>query len=190
VRPVELERLIRVSLTTSALSVHFYSPASIAVGDFNGDGKPDLLINSNQVLVGPSRIDAATYLLLGNGDGTFHASTTAFPGGGQVAVSDINGHGKLDVILSVARVAVEIYLGNGDGTFSSTNNYAPLPASSGGSFVDGLVLADFNLDGKLDIDAGGGVLLGNGDGTFQGVPFALLPGFATSVGAFDPKPKN
>jgi hypothetical protein len=162
------------TLQLPVTSVGVNEPGSIAVGDFNGDGKADLLINGGSVTIGPSTIAAATYLLLGNGDGTFQAPTTAFQGGGVVAASDLNGDGRLDVIL-YSPSAVEIYLGKGDGTFSNTSNY--LSEGSGG-----LLVADFNLDGKMDIDAGGSVLLGNGNGTFQGIPLGLLPGFSTGIG--------
>jgi hypothetical protein len=163
-------------------SAGVYIPASVAVGDFNGDGKADLLINSGETSIGGSTIFPATYLLLGNGDGTFHASTIVFPGGGQVAALDLNGDGKLDIIFFGDASDLEIYLGNGDGTFSNTNNYALLPATFGIPVGAGLVIADFNLDGKMDIDAGGSVLLGNGNGTFQGVPLGLLPGFVPVAG--------
>ena len=94
-------------------SVGVNEPGSIAVGDFNGDGKVDLLINGESVTIGPSTIAAATYLLLGNGDGTFQAPASVFPGVGQVAALDLNGDGKLDVIFTSAPSVVEIHLGNG-----------------------------------------------------------------------------
>lgn len=157
-----------------------YTTGSIAVGDFNGDGKADVIING---AVGPSATaTAATFLLLGNGDGTFQASTTAFPGGGQVVALDVNGDGKLDIIFTSPAV-VEIHLGNGDGTFSNANNYVLLPQAINGSSEDLVVIADFNFDGKMDIATGGNVLLGNGNGTFQGIPLGLVPGSARSVGA-------
>jgi hypothetical protein len=136
-------------------------PASAVVGDFNGDGKLDLVI-SNQSLGCNS--PCPTSLLLGNGDGTFQTPTAIFPGTGSLAVGDVNGDGKLDLVFLDEFVFVEVYLSNGDGTFSNTHSYQS--QLSGGN--DGPVLADFNLDGKLDIAAAGTSLLGNGDGSFKG----------------------
>src|SRR6266700_2921229 len=88
-------------------------PAGVAVGDFNGDGKPDLAVaNLN---------DNTLSILLGNGDGTFQAPQT-FAGVGTkpyfVAVGDFNRDGKPDlVITNHLGNTVTVLLGNGDGTF-------------------------------------------------------------------------
>jgi hypothetical protein len=160
-------------------STGIYYPQYAAVGDFNGDGKLDLAVSSNCNGGCPS--DAA-YVLLGNGDGTFQTPTVAFPGTGSLAAADLNGDGKLDLVNYAA--VVQIYLGNGDGTFSNASNYLPTLANSS-SFDIGV--ADFNLDGKLDIAAGNGVLLGLGTGTFQGIQLGVIPGTpaAAVTGDFD-----
>src|SRR5437016_1076340 len=66
------------------------TPVSVAVGDFNGDGKPDLAVanyHSDNVAV-----------LLGKGDGTFQPAANYNAGANpqSVAVGDFNGDGKLD----------------------------------------------------------------------------------------------
>jgi uncharacterized protein (DUF2141 family) len=134
----------------------------LAAGDFNGDGKLDLIVTSTDYY----GEDWYPYIVLGNGDGTFKkgaslstdALALTYP-----AVGDLNGDGKLDIVLPISDyyegVAIDVFLGNGDGTFSSPVQY---PASAYTAAV-----ADVNGDGKLDIVTDGiQVLLNNGDGTF------------------------
>src|ERR1022692_4006657 len=139
--------------------------AQVSVGDFNGDGKADLLI-LNGGLGGVS-------VLLGNGDGTFQSPVAALAGTVfDVVIGDFNGDGKTDLAhrtyLGGANVGVSILLGKGDGTFQQGVTY-PIAG-------DGLVSGDFNGDGKPDLVLTVGnpdntqsalILLGNGDGTFQ-----------------------
>jgi hypothetical protein len=156
-------------------------------GDFNGDGKPDLALNC------PNTSPVfGVYILAGNGDGTFQAPTLSIPNvGGTMAAADLNGDGKLDLVVQVGAITGQTFLGNGDGTFSNANDYAlsflspyvdPLPVDGG------IAIADFNLDGKQDIAVGNNLLIGNGNGTFQGVVLAgtSIPDspFA-AVGKFD-----
>jgi hypothetical protein len=123
-----------------------------ATGDFNGDGKLDLVVTGQ-----------ATEIFLGNGDGTFGSGlslNTKKDFFGTPAVADFNGDGKLDLALPDGG-GVSVFLGNGDGTFQAPVNYG---TAYGGFSV---AVADINGDGKLDIITNGvSVLLGNGDGTF------------------------
>jgi hypothetical protein len=165
--------------TATKTSAGIYYPAYAAVaGDFNGDGKLDLAVPSDCA----GRCSDAAYVLLGNGDGTFQAPTAAFPGSGSLAVADLNGDTKLDLVQCTA--AVQIYLGNGDGTFTNANNYLP-NLMNPPDFA--MVIADFNLDGKLDIAAGNGILLGNGKDAFEGIQIGPVPSVlvAAAMGDFD-----
>jgi hypothetical protein len=88
-------------------------PAGEAVGDFNGDGKTDLVV--------VNQFANTMSVLLGNGDGTygpktdFATGTTPF----GVAVADFNGDGKLDVaVANKGAASLSVLLGNGDGTFA------------------------------------------------------------------------
>jgi len=138
-------------------------PRSIAVGDFNGDGKLDLAVANSS--------DNTLTILLGNGDGTF-VPTASFPYMGSlpisIAVGDFNGDGKLDLaVANEASSDVTILLGNGDGTFMPGNSF---PYT--GAKPYSIAVGDFNGDGKLDlavVNNGSNnltILLGNGDGTF------------------------
>ncbi len=151
-----------------------YVVTSVAVGDVNGDGRPDLVVAS---WCADSTCAKGTFtlsVLLGNGDGTFHSGATYSSGGTHtesVAVADVNGDGKLDIVATNGDSGtVAVLLGNGDGTFQPVVTY-----DSGGSTPFSVAVADVNGDGKPDLVVTNsfsdtvGVLLGNGDGTFQAV---------------------
>ncbi len=163
------------------------SPVSVAVGDFNGDGKPDLAIAGGNIVS----------VLLGNGDGTFQATIESPTGLGSrsIVVGDFKGDGKLDLAVADGNSGtVSVLLGNGDGTFQAAASYY--------AGVDPISIAvgDFNRDGKLDLvvanrgwfannfaDSSVSVLLGKGDGTFKpAVAYGPVVGpYSVAVGDFD-----
>ena len=155
---------------------------SMAVGDFNRDGNPDL--------VTANYYDDTVSVLLGAGNGTFGATVNYAVGHGplSVAVGDFNRDGKPD--LAVANFGsdnVSISLGIGDGTFAAPVGY------TAGSFPRAVAVGDFNLDGKPDLAVANyfsndvSVLLGVGDGTL-GAPVNYAAGvfpYSVAVGDFN-----
>jgi hypothetical protein len=141
---------------------------SITAADVNGDGKPDVIVAN-----GYNGASNNVGVLLGNGDGTLQPVVTYFVGAypTSVAVSDLNGDGKPDLVVTAAPSDnVEVLLGNGDGTFQPEVTYSGVGLRP--IFV---AVADVNGDGHpdlvvLDTDANYNgavtVLLGFGDGTF------------------------
>ena len=116
-------------------------------------------------------------MLLAVGDGTYKFAASYPLGAGplSVALADVNGDKKLDLIaVNRGDKSVSVLLGNGDGTFQSALTY-----SAGNSPIS-VAVGDFNKDGKPDLAIAGdcglsacaqpgnvSVLLGNGDGSFQ-----------------------
>jgi len=132
-------------------------------------------------------------------DGTFQTPVPYNTGGGfsnSVAIADINGDGKLDLVVSDACQgglncstdgAASVLLGNGDGTFQAAVTY------DSGYETEAIAVADVNGDGKPDLIAANyctalgncatgvvSALLGNGDGTFQSAVFYGTGGVSTS----------
>jgi hypothetical protein len=151
----------------------------MAVADFNGDGKPDIVATDNNA--------KNLYVYLNDGTGNFGAPkiipiTMSALGPGRIVVGDFNEDGKQDVIVgTVAGLQADILLtGNGDGTFTQQQS---LPGSYG--FVSG-VAVDINNDKHLDLVLGGNgpifVYLGDGHGGFQEVTFANQGGSGLFTG--------
>jgi len=120
-----------------------HGPSGLAMGDFNGDGKPDLAVANNT--------DNDMSILQGNGDGTFNSLATvpvsAHPV--SVAVGDLNGDGKADLAVTgqSATKNLTVLFGNGSGGFTAAN---PTPFTAGMT-AQCVAIGDFNGDGKADL---------------------------------------
>jgi len=217
--------------TAATIGYGYFAVAGIAYGDFNGDGKPDVVFGSGlvggdppthlKVLIGEGDdkfrglprfgLFADSYprgmvvgdfnhdglldlfaaheggnfgggVFLGKGDGTFKHVQNISQYGDAVG-ADFDGDGILDLILEYGK-GLYLRLGNGDGTFQKARRIATDAPFPGCGFGPTLVVNDFNGDGKADLafcdDHAGriGIVLGNGDGTFQN-PVYYTTGFGT-----------
>jgi hypothetical protein len=154
-------------------------------GDFNDDGKPDLIASLGSFI----------FVLLGNGDGTFNSSTLSSPfelapgishdfRATAIAVGDLNNDSIPDVAMALdhpydSTVAFGSWMGNGDGTFRTVSNFHNVVGPEFGGEYASLILADFDRSGLLDVllskvksnegFASESVLFGN----TMGLPWAL-----------------
>jgi len=160
-------------------------PRSVAVGDFNGDGHPDLALPISAPRgSGPDSVS----ILLGDGTGSFGVATSfpvqnnAFP----VAIGDFNDDGSLDLAVpNSLSGTVSILLGDGVGRFGPTSNFTV------GSSPDAVAVGDFNGDGHLDLAVAYGsttvsILLGDGTGRFgAATDFTVGNAESLAVGDFN-----
>ena len=153
------------------------SPKKITSGDFNNDGKLDLVVAGSNA--GSSEIR----LYSGQGDDKFNLTTTI--SGIQTNALlpvDFDKDGKLDLIVSDYLTSKTlIYKGKGDGGFETA-----IPSDIGYFF--GFETVDFNADGKSDlVTTSGGVYLGDNAGNFSLYQPGIYSGNGGSVvvGDFD-----
>ncbi|MGI8693144.1 MAG: FG-GAP repeat domain-containing protein [Geodermatophilaceae bacterium] len=133
------------------------NPASLAIGELNGDGIPDLVVaNRTKTKVRSDLTRSSVAVFLGTGDGTF-GPASFYPAGrrpSSVAIADFdsNGANDLAVLDNVEGFTVNILLGNGAGAFGG-----PQPFLTGGGFYQyvqsPVLVGRFNADRQPDIVA-------------------------------------
>lgn len=154
-------------------SYNVYNSSTTVQGDFNNDGKPDIVTGGG---VTADEID----LELGNGDGTFQAPREVGPVSNTIldlAAADVNQDGRLDVVALDITGTFDVFYGNGDGSFQ-----APLKVATSAS-PRSLAVGDFWGDGYLDVavgDVNGGIELFRNSG---GRSFALAKTIAVGTGS-------
>ena|SRR5271156_747013 len=158
-----------VQLPPGTCSIYFLGGCKLTAGDFNGDGKQDLL------MTGETSSGQLFLVLPGNGDGTFGVPVTSGYGGefGDYAdilygaVADFDGNGTLDfAVPDYINGTIAIYTGDGTGHFFEKGSYS----NANMPFV--AFAADVNKDGNVDLligdlnPQGVGIWLGDGHGNF------------------------
>jgi hypothetical protein len=147
------------TFTSTNLTGAMPFPSGAAVGDLNGDGKPDLVLQGDYYL----------QTFLGQANGAFTHVTNYSFGYKSVAVGKFNRDSRLDlVIANYPASRASVLFGNGDGTFGPRTNYGFGSLNSG----DSVAIGDFDGNGTLDFITANGsdgsvsVFLNNGDGVF------------------------
>ena len=149
------------------------SPWSLSVGDFNGDGTPDLATaNSGSSSVG-------VLLGLGTGGLGFAAAFPVAQFPQSVVVADFDSDGQQDVACAnISGAAISVLMGQGNGGFDATVSYAF------NQWARCVAVGDFDGNGSLDLattlGGGMGIFFGLGDGTFS-------VGATSTFSAFDPR---
>lgn len=136
-----------------------YNILAVATGDFNGDGKADVVVEKSGTTLS---------LYLGTGSGALAAPTDLVAGGSrQLAVADLNNDGRPDIVATGgAGNLVSVLPGNGDGTFGAAVSYPT------GAYAHYLTIADVDGNGSKDLvvsnrgDMSISVLRNDGSGAF------------------------
>lgn len=153
----------------------FYNIFGLSFADVNGDGRVDVVSQSNAVPVGNAATGNILNVMLNLGPGfgapkTIDTSTVPNLGFASTAFADLNNDGKQDLIFSYQsnnfNNGVATLLGNSDGTFAAPVNFNIGSTNAIGSALLPFITEDVDGDGNADVVLGSGVLLlGNGTGT-------------------------
>ena len=124
----------------------------MASADLKGDGLTDFVLAES----------TGIQVLLGAGSNQLTAGQFLTNASNALALADVNGDGKADLILTTNNSTVSVLLGDGNGTFQAAIK------SNAGASQGALAVGDFNGDGKADlaviINGSLGVMLGDGTG--------------------------
>jgi hypothetical protein len=154
----------------------------VAVGDLDGDQRPEIVVYAVDVFAQQSSIT----VLENDGSGNF-STAASIPDGGLLLLHDVNGDGRLDLVTNGSTPSIRVRLGKGDGTFG-----APIDTDLGVRF-NRLVVADLDGDGVPDLVGDAAfpasqtlLLTGTGDGTFTSAgTLPAVPGGLVAVADLD-----
>ncbi|HEX6495332.1 MAG TPA: VCBS repeat-containing protein, partial [Acidobacteriaceae bacterium] len=144
----------------------FYNIFGLSFADLNGDGRIDVLSQSNMVPTGTGEQSARLNVMLNLGTGfsapkAIDTSTVFDESMVSISFADLNNDGKQDLVFSyqanTMNNGVATLLGKGDGTFAAPVDFTIGSTHSFGTSLLPLVAADMNGDGKIDVVLGSGV---------------------------------
>jgi hypothetical protein len=152
-------------LTRDATFKMSQQPVGIAAGDLNGDRHPDLAVTLAR--------DGTVAVFLNDGTGKFLKPVTYNAGGGEavgVKIADLRNNGEQDLVIANGSQGMVVLLNKGNGTFGEPAIYGPCVGKCSAG-PEACTVADFNLDGKLDVACAAQIddsyfFYGKGDGTF------------------------
>jgi len=164
-------------------------PFGIAAADLNGDHHPDLVVTQVR--------NGSVAVLMNDGSGKFLKPVTYNAGGGEVVdvkIADLRNNGDQDLVIANDSQGMVVLLNKGDGTFGKPAIYRPCSGKCSAG-PGACTVADFNLDGKLDVACSANIddsyfFYGKGDGTF-GTAIAIADtiknqgGFSIASGDFN-----
>jgi hypothetical protein len=163
-------------------------PTGIAAGDLNGDHYPDLAVTL--------AASGSVAVFLNDGTGHFKKPVSYSAGGGEavdVKIADLRNSGKQDLAIANASQGMVVLLNNGNGTFGKATIYPPTCQDCVAPMA--CVVADFNLDHKLDVACATNIddsylFYGKGDGKFgPSIPIndtiKFQGGFSIATGDFN-----
>jgi hypothetical protein len=141
------------------------TPYSIAAGDLDGNHHPDLAVTDVR--------RGNVIVMLNDGTGKFQQSVAYSAGGGEAAdvkIADLRNNGKQDLVIANLDHGMVVLLSNGEGTFGKPTIYQP--TFQNWQPPEACTVADFNLDGKLDVACApqlndAYVFYGKGNGKFS-----------------------
>jgi hypothetical protein len=170
-------------------------PTSVAVGDFNGDGYPDLAVtNSNEnsvsILLNGGKASPGTFTLANCNSSQTDCTVGNFPI--AIATGYFSGNQTLDlVVINESDNDATVLLGNGDGTFTAEATTLKL-----GNNPVSVAVGDLNGDGILDLAVAENssqqvsVLLGNGSGGVGNGTFQPAVNYSTGPNGTTPPSPN
>ncbi len=174
--PGQLAAAPKVTLVPAPGSPLPLAASCVAIADFNHDGHQDLLLT----------VETRLQTYFGDGSGRFRATpdreVPMHERASEMAIGDLNGDGWPDVVTADHdRYSVSVFLADGRGGFTTTPGSPFWPKHGLHPHTHGLLLADLNHDGKLDLvtannaDGDIAVMLGDGHGGFVSPQTAVFP---------------
>ncbi|HVK13021.1 MAG TPA: VCBS repeat-containing protein [Gemmataceae bacterium] len=152
---------------------------SLAVADFDGDGKLDAAVTGLRIASASTTMNGVVDVFKGDGRGSLAVAQShtlpaakayyfmdySHPANGTVTtVGDFNADGRPDLAVAVT---FDIFGSAPVYTLANASGSLAAPVAAGVNAVGTLAVGDMNSDGRADLVTGSGISLGNGDGTFQ-----------------------